>query len=128
MGWDPTITCSEPLSGRKIRPLNGRLVTPSVQGERPEAIDDAEARTVPGVVRIVPLPYGLGIIGETVEATRQAKSLLKIAWSSGAGRAQCLRHWLSQFNPSVSRGRMRNGRPSARRNCPRCFLCSTMTR
>lgn len=62
--------------------LYGAVLRAPVQGERPEVIDDAEARDVPGVARIVPLPYGVGIIGETVEATRRAKDLLNVTWST----------------------------------------------
>ncbi|ALA16931.1 MULTISPECIES: xanthine dehydrogenase family protein molybdopterin-binding subunit [Chelatococcus] len=61
--------------------LYGTVLRAPVQGERPEAIDDAESRAVPGVVQIVPLSYGVGIIGETVEATQRAKDLLKVTWS-----------------------------------------------
>ncbi|WP_340117237.1 molybdopterin cofactor-binding domain-containing protein [Pelagibius sp. 7325] len=62
--------------------LYGAVLRAPVQDERPEAIDDAEARVVPGVTQIVPLAYGVGIIGETVEATRRAKELLKVTWST----------------------------------------------
>lgn len=64
--------------------LYGAVLRPPVQGERPEAIDDAEARAVPGIARIVPLSYGVGIIGETVEATRRAKDLLNVTWSTSS--------------------------------------------
>ncbi|MGQ9368620.1 molybdopterin cofactor-binding domain-containing protein [Azospirillum sp. ST 5-10] len=62
--------------------LYGAVLRAPVQGERPEAIDDAEARALPGIVRIVPLAYGVGIIGNTVEATRRAKDLLSVSWSA----------------------------------------------
>ncbi|SFA80418.1 isoquinoline 1-oxidoreductase, beta subunit [Pseudomonas sp. NFIX10] len=61
--------------------LYGAVLRAPVQDERPEAIDDAEARDVPGVTHIVPLPYGVGIVGETVEATMRAKDLLTVTWS-----------------------------------------------
>lgn len=62
--------------------LYGAVLRAPVQDERPETIDDAEARDVPGITHIIPLPYGVGIIGETVEATRRAKYLLKVTWST----------------------------------------------
>lgn len=61
--------------------LFGAVLRAPVQDERPETIDDVEARNVPGITHIVPLHYGVGIIGETVEATRRAKDLLKVTWS-----------------------------------------------
>lgn len=64
--------------------LYGAVLRAPVQGERPQSIDDAEARAVPGVTHIVSLPYGVGIIGETVEATKRAKDLLTVAWSNSS--------------------------------------------
>lgn len=62
--------------------LYGAVLRAPVQDERPEAIDAAEARGVPGIIQIVPLSYGVGVIGETVEATKRAKDLLKVTWST----------------------------------------------
>jgi isoquinoline 1-oxidoreductase beta subunit len=62
--------------------LYGAVLRPPVQGEKPERIQDAAARAVKGITRIVPLPYGVGIIGETVEATKRAKELLEVTWST----------------------------------------------
>ena len=64
--------------------LYGAIMRPMVQGEKPEAVDDAVARTIAGIVKIVPLPFGVGVIGETVEATQQAKLALRIKWSETA--------------------------------------------
>jgi isoquinoline 1-oxidoreductase beta subunit len=62
--------------------LYGAVLRAPVQDERPDAIDDTEARRVPGVTHIVPLPYGVGIICKTVEATKRAKDLLNVTWST----------------------------------------------
>jgi isoquinoline 1-oxidoreductase beta subunit len=64
--------------------LYGAIMRPTVQGEKPEAIDDAAARKIPGIIKIVSLPIGVGVIGETVEATQQAKLALRIKWSETA--------------------------------------------
>lgn len=61
--------------------LYGAVLRAPVQGEAPDAIDDAAAREVAGIVRIVPLPYGVGIVGETVWATKKAKELLQVTWT-----------------------------------------------
>jgi len=53
-------------------------------GGRPETVDEAKARQVPGVVEIVRLPEGVGVVGSSVEATQAAKNLLKVQWSSDA--------------------------------------------
>jgi isoquinoline 1-oxidoreductase beta subunit len=54
-------------------------------GGSPQAVDDTEARKVPGVTDLVRLPDGIGVIGSTVEGTHAAKKLLKVTWSSAAG-------------------------------------------
>lgn len=92
--------------------LHGAVLRAPVQGERPEAIDDAEARAVPGVTHIVPLPYGVGIIGETVEATRRAKELLKVAWSTGSRvRDYTSRRLLDEYR-AIGRDPARQGVPA----------------
>jgi len=64
--------------------LYGAVLRAPVQGEKPDAIDDAAAKAVKGVVQIVPLPYGVGVIGQTVEATKKAKAALKVTWSNSS--------------------------------------------
>jgi isoquinoline 1-oxidoreductase subunit beta len=64
--------------------LYAAILRAAVQGEKPEKIDDAAAKAVKGVVAVVPLPYGVGIIGTTVEATKKAKAALKVEWSKAA--------------------------------------------
>ena len=64
--------------------LYGAVIRPPVQGETPANIDDSEAKNVPGITKIVQLPYGVGIIGETIEATIRAKEMLSIEWTTGS--------------------------------------------
>jgi isoquinoline 1-oxidoreductase beta subunit len=64
--------------------MYGAVLRAPVQGEKPDVIDDVAAKAVKGVTTIVPLPYGVGIIGETVEATLKAKDLLKVTWSKSS--------------------------------------------
>lgn len=52
-----------------------------VEGERPLDVDDSETRKVSGVTDIVVLPYGVAVVGDTVEATIWGKAKLKIRWS-----------------------------------------------
>lgn len=64
--------------------LYGAILRPNVQGESPVAVDSVEALKIPGVLKIMNLPCGIGIIGKTVEATQAAKSALRVTWSSKA--------------------------------------------
>lgn len=62
--------------------LHGAVLRPPVPGERPERIDDSAARAVKGITRIVALPHGVGIIGESTDAVRRAKEALAVTWST----------------------------------------------
>jgi isoquinoline 1-oxidoreductase beta subunit len=64
--------------------LYGTVMRAPVQGEKPEKIDDAEAKKVPGVVKIVPMPYGVGVVAETYHAARKARAVLKVEWTKAA--------------------------------------------
>lgn len=55
-----------------------------VQGEKPEKIDDAAAKQVPGVKAVVPLPYGVGVIADSTPAAMRAKAALKVTWTNAA--------------------------------------------
>ena len=61
--------------------LYGAILRSPVEGGAPDAIDDAKAKAVAGVVRIVPLPYGVGVIAETPWAAFDAKEALKVTWT-----------------------------------------------
>ena len=54
-----------------------------VLGSGPAKVDDAEAKKVKGVTAVIPLPYGVAIVGTTVEGTKKAKALLKVVWKTG---------------------------------------------
>ena len=49
----------------------------------PETIDDSAARAVPGVTHVVPLPWGVGVIGSGYEAVQKGKTALKVTWKKG---------------------------------------------
>jgi isoquinoline 1-oxidoreductase beta subunit len=57
------------------------VLFPQVQYEKAAQIDDAAAKAVKGVVKIVTLPSGVGVIAETIDAAMKAKGLLKVTWT-----------------------------------------------
>ncbi len=61
--------------------LYGAILRAPVEGAGPDKIDDAKAKAVKGVLKIVPLPYGVGVIAETPWAAFEAKDALKVAWT-----------------------------------------------
>jgi isoquinoline 1-oxidoreductase subunit beta len=64
--------------------LYGAVLRAPVEGAAPETIDDTKARAIPGVVKIVRLPYGVGVIAEKPWAAFAAKKALAVAWTRGA--------------------------------------------
>jgi isoquinoline 1-oxidoreductase beta subunit len=64
--------------------LYAAILRAPVQGEKPDKVDDAAAKAVKGVVAVAPLPYGVAVVGTTVEATKKGKAALKVEWSKTA--------------------------------------------
>ena len=61
--------------------LYGAILRAPVEGAGPETIDDAKAKAIAGVVRIIALPYGVGVIAETPFAAFEAKNALTVTWT-----------------------------------------------
>ena len=61
--------------------LYGSILYCDVQHEKPVQIDDTAAKQIKGVVKIVPLPVGVGVLAETVEAAFRAQEALKVTWT-----------------------------------------------
>ena len=53
-----------------------------VQGEKPDKVDDAAAKAVKGVIAVTPLPHGVAVVADTVEASMKGKAALKVTWST----------------------------------------------
>lgn len=62
-----------------------------MEGARAMNVNTADALAVPGITHVLPLPFGVAIVGKTVEATRLARYALqpKVSWdTSGATAAK----------------------------------------
>lgn len=64
--------------------LYGAILRAPVEDSVPAQVDDAAARAVSGVVRIVRLPFGVGVIAQTPWAAFAAKDALKVTWDRRA--------------------------------------------
>lgn len=64
--------------------IYGAILREPVEGAAPERIDDSAARAIEGVIRTVPLKYGVGVLAETPWAAFKAKNALKVTWSRNA--------------------------------------------
>jgi isoquinoline 1-oxidoreductase beta subunit len=63
--------------------LYATVLRAPVEGAVPERIDDAKAKAVKGVIKIVKLPYGVGVLAETPWAAFDARTMLvgAVTWS-----------------------------------------------
>ena len=61
--------------------LYATVLRAPVNGERALKVEDTEAKKVPGVKHIVPLPYGVAVVADTYPAALKARRALKVEWS-----------------------------------------------
>lgn len=55
-----------------------------LEGAKAENINTEEAMAIPGVTKVIPLPFGVAVIGNSVQATRLARNVLKqkVTWNT----------------------------------------------
>ena len=61
--------------------LYGAVLRTPVDGSVPDKIDDAKAKVIAGAVKIVRLPYGVGVLADTPWAAFEARRALAVTWS-----------------------------------------------
>ncbi len=60
-----------------------------MDGAKPDQVNAADAMAVPGVIQVLPMPFGVAVLAQTVEATRTARALLKpkVTWDTSNAKA-----------------------------------------
>lgn len=53
----------------------------NIHGSKPNLLNESEVSASPGVLKIIPLDYGIGIVANTLESALIAKKLLSIEWN-----------------------------------------------
>jgi isoquinoline 1-oxidoreductase beta subunit len=55
-----------------------------VEGAKAENVNADEALAIPGITRVIPLPFGVAVIGNSIHATRLARNVLKqkVTWNT----------------------------------------------
>lgn len=56
-------------------------------GAKATQVNTEDAMKIPGVQRVLPLPFGVAVLGDTVNATRKGRSVLKVKWEAGGAVA-----------------------------------------
>src|SRR6185436_12925082 len=88
----PRVEIADKVSGRAAYGIDVRMpgmlyatvLRAPVNGERALQVNDADAKKVPGVTNIVPLPYGVAVVAETYPAAMKGKQALKVEWSQAS--------------------------------------------
>src|SRR6266852_306662 len=53
-----------------------------VEGAKVEVLNLGDVTKIKGVTKVIPLPFGVAVIGDTVEATRAGRNALKVKWDT----------------------------------------------
>ena len=100
--------------------LYGTVLRAPVEGSIPDRIDDTKAKAIPGVVKVVRLPYGVGVLADMPWAAFEARQALTqaVTWSRPArpGGSTVKRAWSGlPPMPRTTPAGQRNGAGSATR-------------
>jgi isoquinoline 1-oxidoreductase beta subunit len=57
------------------------------EGAKAAQVNAEDAMKIPGVKKVLPLPFGVAVIGDTVNATRKGRSALKVKWDAAGSSA-----------------------------------------
>jgi isoquinoline 1-oxidoreductase beta subunit len=60
------------------------------EGAKPDKVNVEEVMKISGVKKVLPLPFGVAVIGETMQASRKARSALKVQWDYSGAAAKGL--------------------------------------
>src|SRR5262245_21494545 len=58
-----------------------------MDGAKAEVTNMPDVMKIKGVTRVIPLPFGVAVIGDTVEATRSGRNALKVKWDTTGAAA-----------------------------------------
>jgi len=64
--------------------LTAVIARPPIFGAKMKSFDDARARSMPGVRKVVAIPSGVAVIAETFWQAKMARDVLRVEWEEGA--------------------------------------------
>jgi isoquinoline 1-oxidoreductase subunit beta len=67
--------------------VHASLLHAPMDGVKAESVNTAEVMRIKDVLRVIALPFGVAVIGNTVEATRAGRFALKVKWNTSEARA-----------------------------------------
>src|SRR5207237_2844059 len=63
------------------------LLHAPMDGAKAESVNTDEVMKIKGVTRVIPLPFGVAVIGHTAEATRAGRFALQVKWDTSGSKA-----------------------------------------
>src|SRR5450830_637038 len=58
-----------------------------MEGAKPKDVNVPDVMKIKGVSKVIPLPFGVAVIGDSVEATRSGVQALKVTWDTSGATA-----------------------------------------
>jgi isoquinoline 1-oxidoreductase beta subunit len=58
-----------------------------MEGAKPGQVNAADVMKIKGVTKVIPVPFGVAVFGDTVEATRAGRNALKVTWDTSGATA-----------------------------------------
>ena len=68
--------------------LYASVLESPMEGARAARVNTDEVMKIKGVTRVIPMPFGVAVIGETVQATRNGRRALKVDWDTSGAQAK----------------------------------------
>jgi isoquinoline 1-oxidoreductase subunit beta len=63
------------------------LLHSPMEGAKAASVNADDVKKIKGVTHVLPLPFGVAVVGETVESTRLGRQALKVQWDTSASAA-----------------------------------------
>jgi isoquinoline 1-oxidoreductase subunit beta len=58
-----------------------------MEGAKPKDVNVPDIMKIKGIAKVIPLPFGVAVIGDSVEATRKGIDALKVTWDTSGATA-----------------------------------------
>jgi len=62
--------------------VHASVLQAPLDGAKAQVLNINEVSVIGGVIKVIPLPFGVAVIGESVEATQAARNALKVEWDT----------------------------------------------
>ncbi len=67
--------------------VHATILESPMDGAKPKNVNVPEVMKVKGVTKVIPLPFGVAVLGETVEATHAGRNAIKLEWDTSGAKA-----------------------------------------